>query len=234
MLHPRNWMIWVVEADPGLICHYHLRSVLMGSVLYPHINIWQWWRWSGVSQGHLSGCSERYLHGPLTRYVKLRVVHAPGMPGTSSPDAEFKGKRELAIPACITARASRTCRDACRDCLPAVAGKTFPAFPAHAHPQFYAFGKRPMQTKLQRPNRLISSTLILILKGVPVYIHSTKHLTFLKFMTTWYDIINVEKNKIETSMFKIISLILIYEEARSGFIVKQIMKYLHGIVTERH
>ena len=25
-----------------------------------------------------------------------------------------------------------TCRDACRDCLPAVAGKTFPAFPAHA------------------------------------------------------------------------------------------------------
>ena len=24
-------------------------------------------------------------HGPLTRYVKLRVVHAPGMPGTFSP-----------------------------------------------------------------------------------------------------------------------------------------------------
>ena len=23
-------------------------------------------------------------HGPLTRYVKLRVVHAPGMPGTIS------------------------------------------------------------------------------------------------------------------------------------------------------
>ena len=27
-----------------------------------------------------------------------------------------------------------TCRDACRDCLPAVAGKTFPTFPAHAPP----------------------------------------------------------------------------------------------------
>ena len=66
------------------------------------------------------------------------------MPGTFSPDAEFKGKRGLAIPACITARASRTCRDACRDCLPTVAGKTFPAFPAHAHPQFYVFGKWPM------------------------------------------------------------------------------------------
>ena len=24
-------------------------------------------------------------HGPLTRYVKLRVAHAPGMPGTFSP-----------------------------------------------------------------------------------------------------------------------------------------------------
>ena len=28
---------------------------------------------------------------------------------------DFKGNRELAIPACITARASRMCRDACRD-----------------------------------------------------------------------------------------------------------------------
>ena len=81
-------------------------------------------------------------YGPHTRYVKLRVAHAPGMPGTFFPAVEFKGNRELAIPACITARAWRTCRDACRDCLPA--GKTFPAFPAHAHPQFYVFGKRPM------------------------------------------------------------------------------------------
>ena len=55
-------------------------------------------------------------------------------------------QRKLLVsdPACITARASRTCRDACRDRLPALAGKTFPAFPAHAHPQFYASGKRPM------------------------------------------------------------------------------------------
>ena len=30
--------------------------------------------------------TERHRHGPLTRYVKLRVVHAPGMPGMfSSP-----------------------------------------------------------------------------------------------------------------------------------------------------
>ena len=31
------------------------------------------------------------------------------------PSTDFKGNRLLAIPACIVARASRTCRDACRD-----------------------------------------------------------------------------------------------------------------------
>ena len=76
-------------------------------------------------------------HVPLTNYVKLRVAHAPGMPGTFSPAADFKRNRQLATPACITARAWRTTRDVCRDRLPGVAGKTFPAFPAHAHPQFY-------------------------------------------------------------------------------------------------
>ena len=40
-------------------------------------------------------------HGPLTRYVKLRVAHAPGMPGTFPC---HRLQREP-IPACITARA---------------------------------------------------------------------------------------------------------------------------------
>ena len=83
-------------------------------------------------------------HGPLARYVKIRVAHAPGMPGTFSPAANFRGNYFIAIPACITARAWRTCRDACRDRLPAVTGKTFPAFPAHAQPQFCVSGKRPI------------------------------------------------------------------------------------------
>ena len=54
------------------------------------------------------------------------------MPGTFSLATYTKGKRWLATPACITARAWRTCRDACRDRLYPVAGKTFPTFPAHA------------------------------------------------------------------------------------------------------
>ena len=61
-----------------------------------------------------------------------------------SPAADFKGNCWLAIPACITARASRTYRDACWERLSAVVGKTIPTFPAHAHPQFYVSGKRPM------------------------------------------------------------------------------------------
>ena len=96
---------------------------------------WNWW--SETTSG-------RPCNGPLTRYAKLQVAHAPGMPGTFSPAADFKGNRWLAIPACITARAWRTCRDACRDRLPAVTGKTFPAFPAHAHAQICVSGKRPM------------------------------------------------------------------------------------------
>ena len=96
----------------------------------------------------LSWWSNRRDHWPLARYVKLRVAHAPGMPGTFPPAADFKGNRRLAIPACITANASRTCRDACRDRLPAVAGKTFPAFRAHAHPQFYVSGKRSIDRLL--------------------------------------------------------------------------------------
>ena len=32
----------------------------------------------------------RLIHGPLARYVKLRVTHAPGMPGTFSPPPTSK------------------------------------------------------------------------------------------------------------------------------------------------
>ena len=35
----------------------------------------------------------KWRHGPLTRYVTLRVAHAPGMPGRFSPATEFKGNR---------------------------------------------------------------------------------------------------------------------------------------------
>ena len=65
---------------------------------------------------------------------KIVVCACTGNAGNVFPDIDFEGNRYLVIPACITARAPRTCRDACRDRLSAVAGKTFQAFPAHAQP----------------------------------------------------------------------------------------------------
>ena len=73
-------------------------------------------------------------NGPLARYVKLRVAHVPGMPGTFSP----------AIAGWRSRHASRHVRDARAVMhagianlwfpLKSVAGKTFSTFPAHAQP----------------------------------------------------------------------------------------------------
>ena len=73
------------------------------------------WRPCPHPTGGISTSHEGHIYipwqpyGPLARYVKLRVAHAPGMPGT------FSRYRGLAFPTCITARAWRTCRGACRD-----------------------------------------------------------------------------------------------------------------------
>ena len=48
-------------------------------------------------------------YGPLTRYVKLQVAHAPGMLGT------FPRHRGLVVPVCMAARVWRKCCDSCRD-----------------------------------------------------------------------------------------------------------------------
>ena len=80
------------------------------------------------------------LHGPLARYVKLRVAHAPGFPR----------HRRLAIQTCITARVSRTCRDTCRDRLTSGflwsrwRGKRSRHSRRMCNPQFYVSGKRPI------------------------------------------------------------------------------------------
>ena len=73
-----------------------------------------------------------HLHGPLTRYVKLRVVHVRGMLGTFSPpprviDPDMHHVRDAH--AVMHARISNQ-----RFPLKSAAWKTFPAFPAHAQP----------------------------------------------------------------------------------------------------
>ena len=46
---------------------------------------------------------------------QIRKVAGCASAGNVIPATVYKGNRYSAIPACITARASRTCRDACRD-----------------------------------------------------------------------------------------------------------------------
>ena len=61
----------------------------------------------------------------------------------------FRRHRGLAIPTCITARAWRTCRDACRDCWLAVSLEFGENLSRNSrrmrNPQFYVSGKRPIQ-----------------------------------------------------------------------------------------
>ena len=89
--------------------------------------LWGEWpfQWASYQIRKIAGCACAGNAGnvfPRRRFQRKQLVSDPGMHhGT-----------------CVT------CRDACRDRLPAVTGKTFPAFPAHAHPQFCVSGKRPI------------------------------------------------------------------------------------------
>ena len=104
------------------------------------------WQYCGVyaliwhGHGHC-WCVVVFFHGPLTRYVQLRVAHAPGMPRTFSPPPPSK-KPRVSDPAmhhgtCVTARAIMH------------AGIANPRWrEEHSkrmrNSQFYVSGKRPM------------------------------------------------------------------------------------------
>ena len=73
-------------------------------------------------------------HGPLARYVILRVAHAPGMPGKFSPPPRFSdpdmhhGTCVTHVPWCMSGSLTSSFL------WSRPRGKTFPAFPAHAQP----------------------------------------------------------------------------------------------------
>ena len=77
-------------------------------------------------------------HRPLDRYVNCWLrMHR------ECCELLFRHGR-LAIPTCVTARAWRTCRDACWDRWLAVAGKCSRHSRRMPNPQFYVSGKSPM------------------------------------------------------------------------------------------
>ena len=88
--------------------------------------------WNRTFPGRRQGMAhvtQTRWHGPLTTYVKLRVAHAPGKPGTFSrhrlqrkPLFSDHGTCVTHVPWCISGSLTRS------------GGETFPAFPAHAQP----------------------------------------------------------------------------------------------------
>ena len=93
------------------------------------------------------------IHGPLTRYVKLRVAYAPGMPGTFSPPPTSKETT------CELSRhASRHVRHA-RAVMhigianPRWRGKRSRHCRCMRNTQFYGSGKRPMRRKITSMSR---------------------------------------------------------------------------------
>ena len=85
--------------------------------------------------------------GPLVRYVKLRVAHAPGMPGTFSPPPRI-GDPDIHYGTCVTHVPW---------CMPGSLTSGFPWCRWRGKrswhswrmrkPQFYVSGKRPMEGK---------------------------------------------------------------------------------------
>ena len=68
---------------------------------------------------------------PWASYYICKIVGCvcAGNAGSEFPVTDFRGNRWSAIPACITARARRTCRDACRDCLTRGGAENIPGIP---------------------------------------------------------------------------------------------------------
>ena len=88
-------------------------------------------------QGNASiDCFAPTVYPQWTSYQirKIAGCACAGNAGNVFPTTDFKGNRQLAIPAYTKAHAALTCRDTCWDRWPAVAGKTLPAFLVHAQP----------------------------------------------------------------------------------------------------
>ena len=97
------------------------------------------------------GSSKRDLckHGPLTRYIKLRVAHAPGMPETFSPPPTSKETASYR-----SQHASRHVRHARAWCMPGSltrgGGKNVPGIPgACAIRNFTYLARGPCRARLK-------------------------------------------------------------------------------------
>ena len=91
---------------------------------------------------------------------KIAGAHAPGMPGTFSPSPQVSdpdmhhGTCVTHVPWCMPGSLTSGFLWNRRR------GEMFPAFPAHAHLQFYVSGKRPMGLRLRLGDVIMSASQI--------------------------------------------------------------------------
>ena len=151
-----------------------------------------WWFHPVSTKKNISGV---YLirnqhHGPLTRYVKLRVAHAPGMPGTVSPlpwvsDPDMHhGTCVTHVPWCMSGALSSGFL------WNRLQGKLSRHFRRMRNPQFYVSGKTPMLSvsdsfgpyQIRSSDTKISSFWRLF----SPYAHENVVITFLRSFRHWY------------------------------------------------
>ena len=97
-----------------------------------------------VVVSHITDSVSGFPYGPLTRFVQLRVAHAPGMLRNVFPCHRLQRKPLISNPGmhhgtCVThvpwcMSGSLTCDG----------GENVPGIQAHAQTQFYVSGKRPI------------------------------------------------------------------------------------------
>ena len=95
---------------------------------------------------HVSSVGPLCFYGPLTRYEKLGVAHAPGMPGTSFPPPQIRDP-DMHHGTCVTH--VPWCMPGSLNCVFLWSwwrGKRSRHSRRMRNPQFYVSGKRPMRS----------------------------------------------------------------------------------------
>ena len=111
-----NWMVAIIRETEAyfmnIIAYQHEMVFILDNLLQRYA--WVSWLFQKKSTGGRWFPLKAF---PWVSYQILKIAGCAcvGKAGGFFPPLTFKGNRWLAIPTCITARAWRTCRDACRD-----------------------------------------------------------------------------------------------------------------------
>ena len=110
------------------------------------------WSYCSLALSHrFDDASVRIEDYRISRYQHVEVDYL------RRRSSDFKGNRSLAISTCIMARASRTCRDVCRDRWPTVTGIRSQHSRRMRNPQFTYLVRVPLNCYIKYLNRIISS-----------------------------------------------------------------------------